>query len=82
MNSVDLEDLNKTKGSFQSKSNKLRNSLDGSEYIRFYNIVSRNWTGEEAQKFLVKLEESVNICKEEIKNYNNMIQSLIDSKMK
>ena len=82
MNKYDIEDLKKTKGSFQSRSNKLSNVLDGSEYLRFVNVVSRNWNDEEANKFLFKLEESVNICKEEIKKYNNKIQSLIDLKIK
>ena len=82
MSSYDIEDLKKTKGSFQSKSNKLSNVLDGSEYLRFVNVVSRNWNDDEANKFLLKLEESINICKEEIKKYNNKIQSLIDLKIK
>ena len=82
MSSYDIEDLKKTKGSFQSRSNKLTNVLDGSEYLRFVNVVSRNWNNAEADKFFKKLEESVNICKEEIKKYNNKIQSLIDLKIR
>ena len=82
MYNYDIEDLKKTKGSFQSRSNKLSNVLDGSEYLRFVNIVSRNWNDEEVNKFLFKLEESINICKEEIKKYNNKIQSLIDLKIR
>lgn len=82
MNNFDAEDLKKVKGSFQSRSNKLSNVLDGDEYLRFVNVVSRNWNGEEANKFLLKLEESVNICKAEIKKYNNRIQSMIDLKLK
>ena len=82
MNNFDVEDLKKLKGSFQSRSNKLSNILDGDEYLRFINVVSKNWTGEEADKFLLKLEESVNLCKVEIKKYNNKIQSIIDLKIK
>ena len=82
MSSYDIEDLKKTKGSFQSRSNKLTNVLEGSEYLRFVNVVSRNWNDEESEKFLLKLEESVKICKEEIKKYNNKVQSLVDLKIK
>ena len=76
------EELKKTKGSFQSRSNKLSNSLDGAEYLRFINTVSRNWSDEESEKFFLKLEESIKICKDEIKRYNNKLQSLIDLKIK
>lgn len=81
-NNYDVEDLKKLKGSFQSRSNKLSNSLDGAEYLRLVNVVSRNWNDEESEKFLLKLEESVKICKEEIKKYNNKVQSLVDLKIK
>lgn len=82
MNEYEIEDLKKIKGSFQSKSNKLNNVLDGSEYLRFVNVITRNWNDNEAEKFLLKLEESINICKEEIKRYNNKVQSLVDLKIK
>ena len=82
MSSSFSEDLKKTKGSFQSKSNKLSNSLDGTEYLRLINTVNRSWQGAEADKFLQKLEESIKICKEEIKINNNKVQSLIDLKLK
>ena len=82
MEDYEIEDLKKMKGSFQSKSKKLSNSLDGSEYIRFVNVIKRNWNDQEAEKFLLKLEESVNICKEEITKYNNKVQSLVDLKLK
>ena len=81
-NNYDVEDLKKLKGSFQSRSNKLSNALDGAEYLRLVNVVSRNWNDEESEKFLLKLEESVKICKEEIKKYNNKVQSLVDLKIK
>lgn len=76
------DDLKKTKGSFQSKSNKLSNTLNGEEYLRLVNSVNKSWHGEEADKFLQKLEESIKICKEEIKKNNNKVQSLIDLKLK
>ena len=46
------DDLKKTKGSFQSKSNKLSNTLNGEEYLRLVNTVNRSWHGEEADNFL------------------------------
>ena len=52
------------------------------EYLRLVNTVNRSWHGEEADKFLQKLEESIKICKEEIKKNNNKVQSLIDLKLK
>lgn len=82
MSSSFSDDLKKVKGSFQSKSNKLSNALDGTEYIRLVNTISRSWQGEETEKFLQKLEESIKICKEEIKKNNNKVQSLIDLKLK
>lgn len=81
-NDFEIEDLKKTKGSFQSKSKKLSNVLEGAEYKRFVNVISKNWTGNESVKFLLKLEESIKICQDEIKKNNNRIQSLIDLKTK
>lgn len=82
MDNYDVQDLKKVKGSFQSRSNKLANVLDGDEYLRLVNVISKNWNGEGADKLLFKLEESINICKEEINKYNNKIQSIIDLKIK
>ena len=76
------EELKKTRSVIQSKSHKLSNALNGNEYNNLIETISNNWEGEEKDKLLKVLNESIDTCKEEIRINNNKIQSKIDSKIK
>ena len=56
MDNYDVQDLKKVKGSFQSRSNKLANVLDGDEYLRLVMIKLDALRSEVAIKEMEKIE--------------------------